>query len=102
MDRLTDVMPPEAEPGDPLRTTTIMTYELGGMIKSLVYADHKKRQGQEKSYRARMADARIGLADLITQCHVLAEQLGWKMIDLRNDGMERFEERMREIEEGTL
>jgi len=99
---LKELMPPEAGPDDPLRTTNIMTYELGGLVKSLIYADHKRRQGEDDSYAARVADARICLADLLTQGYVLAEQMGWKRIDLENDGKERFEERMREIEEGVL
>lgn len=99
---LVEYMPPEARPEDPIWTTSIMTYELGGLVRSLVYAKHKQRQNDDTSYRVRIADARICLADLITQCHVLAEQIGWKWIDLENDGKERFVERMGELEAGIL
>lgn len=99
---LRDLMPCEARPDDPLWTTNIMSYELGSVVKGLVYAGHKEVHGEEKSVRAHLANARIGLADLITQCHVLAEQMGWNWLELKNDGRERFEERMRELEDGTL
>lgn len=99
---LRDLMPCEANPDDPLWTTNIMTYELGSVIKSLVYARHKEVHGEGKSMRAHLANARIEFADLITQCQVLAEQMEWNWLELKNDGRERFEERMRELEDGTL
>ena len=84
------------------RTTQIMTYELGGIIRSLVYAEHMGRQGRKDRQKAYLAEARVGLADLMTQSQLLAEQMGWRPIDLENDGLERFLERMQEIKEGKL
>lgn len=86
----------------PLRTTQVITYELGGIIRNLIYAGHMERQGEEKRKRAKLAEARIDLADLLTQAHLLAEQMGWELVDLENDGEERFLERMKEIKKGEL
>jgi len=99
---LKELIPPEAGPDDPLWTTTIMTYELGSVVRALVRRRVKLTYGDDKGARAYEAEAKIELADLLTQVYVLAEQMGWKRIDLENDGKERFEERMREIEEGVL
>lgn len=94
---LVDSMPEAAQPEDPIWTTSIMTYELGGVVQGLVYARHKRSWGDEESANAREKSARINLADLIVQCQVLAEQMRWPWMDLENDGMERFLERMAEI-----
>lgn len=99
---LRDLMPAVAKPEDPVWTTAIMTYELGGVVRALIYADHKRGQGDAEGVRALLATARIGLADLIVQGRVLAEQMEWKMVDLENDGLERFAERMKELKEGTI
>lgn len=99
---LRDYMPAAAKPEDPLRTTTIMTYELGSIIRALIYAKHEHSQGNVVSVNAYLTTARIGLADLITQARLLAEQMGWKWFELENDGEERFRERMKEIEGGKL
>ena len=99
---LKDLMPYEAKPDSTERTINVMCYELGSLSKSLVYAEHKASMGNTAGSLAYTANARIELADLITQCYLLAEQMGWKWIDLENDGRERFRQRMEEIEEGTL
>lgn len=99
---LIELMPEEAEPRSAERTALVMGYELGSVQRSLVYASHKHAQGDYVGKNAHLQSARIELADLITQCQLLAEQMGWKWLELENDGRERFGERMREIEEGTL
>jgi len=98
---LVEKAPPLAKPEDPIWTTTIMTYELGSLIRALVKASHKSAWGKKNEERAYLAEAKIGLADLLTQGYFLAEQMGWKRIDLENDGLERFCERMKELAEGT-
>lgn len=95
-------MPPEAKPGDPFWTTNIMTYELGSLIRALVRRHIKVSQHDEKGANSYLQEARIELADLITQCRVLAEEMGWKWFELKIDGHERFVERMQEIRAGTL
>jgi len=95
---LVDKMPALAKPEDPIWTTTIMSYELGSVIRALVKARIKSAQGDKDGERAYLAEARIELADLLTQGYLLAEQMGWKRVDLENDGCERFCERMKELE----
>jgi hypothetical protein len=79
-----------------------MTYELGGVVNGLIYARHKSSWGDSKGAASYEASARINLADLVTQCQLLAEQKKWRWIDLCNDGNERFRERMKEIREHKL
>jgi len=103
MPLLVDEMPEQARPEDPVWTTAVMAYELGSVIRCLVRAEHiQLAGGAPERVKALLATARIGAADLITQVRVLSEQMGWKWIDLENDGIERFKERMTEIAEGKL
>lgn len=102
MTKLIDEMPAAAKPTNVLHTCNIMTYELGAVVSGLVYADLKRSWGDDKGARIREVNARINLADLITQCRVLAEQMNWPWLTLLKDGEERFFERMKEIEEGKL
>ena len=88
-----------AKPNDPIWTTTIMTYELGSVIRALTKARNKRAFKDEKGERAYIAEARIELADMITQAYLLAEQMEWDIIDLENEGKARFEERMKEYNE---
>jgi len=94
-------MPAEAKPEDELHTCNIMTYELGAVVNSLVWAKHKRSWGDTKGANARRESARVDLADLITQCRLLAEQMYWSWFELERDGQERFLERMKEIEENS-
>ena len=87
---------PLSKPHDPIWTTTIMTYELGSVIRALTKARNKSAYGDTAGERAYLAEAKVELADLLTQGYLLAEQMGWKRIDLENDGCERFETRMNE------
>ena len=88
-----------AKPNDPIWTTTIMTYELGSVIRALTKARNKKAFKDEKGERAYLAEAQVECADLLTQTYLLAEQMGWDIIDLENDGKARFETRMKEYNE---
>lgn len=100
---LRDIMPASAGPEDPLRTTNVMLYELGSLTRCLVRMHHRvARSAGDESTRALKATARIDLADLLMQVRLLAEQMGWDMIGLENDGMERFKERMAEIRKGEI
>jgi NTP pyrophosphatase (non-canonical NTP hydrolase) len=95
---LRDIMPASAGPEEPLHTTNVMLYELGSLTRCLVRMHHRTARGVgDEGTRALKATARIELADLLTQVRLLAEQMGWDMIGLENDGMERFKERMSEI-----
>lgn len=100
--KLMDIMPAQARPEDALHTCNIMTYELGAVVNGLVYAEHKRTWRDLKGVSIREANARINLADLITQCRLLAEQMNWPWPALMIDGEERFQERMQEIKEERL
>ena len=93
----TEYMPPEAKPGDPIWTMSIMSYEHGSVVRSLIRGQCALARGDMTGAKAHFATARIELSDMITQCHVLAEQMSWKWLDLENDGMERFQRRMEEL-----
>lgn len=89
---LVEKMPDVAKPEDPIWTTVMMMRELGGLVRALCKAQESEEMGYD-------AEARIWLADLITQCYVLAEQKGWKRLELENDGMDRFCRKMEELED---
>ena len=97
---IAEIAEPLAKPDDPIWTTTIMTYELGSVIRALTKARNKSAFGDKEGERAYLAEARIELADLLTQGFLLVEQMGWKRIDLENEGLERFRTRMQEYKEG--
>lgn len=91
------MMPAVAKPEDPIWATTIMTYELGSLIRSLVKARLCEKKGDKKGQAAYLAEARIDLADLRMQSRFLAEQENWKLFEVDEDGYQRFCERMKEI-----
>lgn len=97
---IAEIGEPLAKPNDPIWTTTIMTYELGSIIRALCKARNKSAYGDEKGERAYLAEARIELADLLTQSFLLAEQMGWMRLELIREGSERFCQRMQEYKEG--
>lgn len=82
------------------RRLNVLSYELGQAIRSAVYALATK-QGLEVE-RAHMANMRIEIADLITQCRVLAQERSWEWDELLVDGEERFYERMTELRKGQI
>lgn len=116
---LKESMPPEAKPESEERTCVVMQYELGAIARSLVYAEHALRElrsdvRRNQLVRAHYQEVRINLADLITQCRLLAEQvqdrasalpgdpIDWGLGTLIQDGEERFQLRMEEIRKGAL
>jgi predicted peptidase len=79
------------------RTVWVMTAELGRMVGCLLYAVNAERRGDPNDKRVYSNSARIECSDLITQCRVLTEQMGWSWEELLADGEERFKERMKEL-----
>ena len=101
MARLTDDMPAVMGPSDPFQTVCVMMYELGDVVKNLSRVRYLQALGaEEKLVHYREEEARVGLADLIVQCRVLAEQLGWQWSKLEADGLERLKERVLEAKSG--
>ncbi len=71
---------------------SVMMYELGGISRGLVYAEHSTDRKCVATSNAYRAEARVALADLVTQCHLLAEEQGWNWDLVVADGEERMEE----------
>lgn len=98
---LVEKMHPDAKPEDPIWTTNIMLYELGLMTKNLIYGWGRRKRARDHDdvlkANAYLADAKMELADLVTQCRVMAEQLDCDWSTLVSDGEERFAERMDEL-----
>ena len=74
-----------------IRNTTIAQYELGDMVKSLMYAHV---YGSPVGY---VGDARMALADLLTMLRCVAQQFGWSFWETMRDGEEKYIERMAEL-----
>ena len=75
-----------------IHTAAIMTYELGDMMKMLVYRhNYKNNPNRVKGY---MIEAKIALSDLLAQCHVICEREGWVFSEIESLGIERLHERI--------
>lgn len=99
---LKEHMPEKAQPESPERTCLIMTYNLGYVVHEIVYGNNRKTARDPTLVSVHFAEARLNLADLMTQCRLLAEQMGWDEQGLREDGEERFIHRMWELQEGVI
>lgn len=87
---------------DVLQSANIATYELGYLIKGLLYAKRHQQAHQELDVKAYNAEARLGLTDLINVCRIIAEQLNLDFDELVADGEERFLERMEQVKNKHL
>jgi len=74
------------------KTLNVALYELGNVAKAVTYAE--SRPAVANAY---LADAKLELSDLITQCRILAEHLEVDFRQLVADGEDRFMERMKEV-----
>lgn len=81
---------PSNRKNDPPILLNLLALEVGSVAHGLIYAD--LREGKER--QAYLAEARLGLSDLVTVCRQLAEAEGWDWGVLVFDGEERFKERM--------
>lgn len=81
-------------PDDPMYTFVVMTWELGNICRSYVRANHKG-SSEAKAY---LQEGRMALADLVTQCRLLAEEMDLDWDGLVTDGEEAFLERMKDID----
>lgn len=80
----------------------VMMVQLGYIAHGFVYGEHASDKKDARGSAAYFAESRLALADLITQCRVLAEERGWKWDELVADGEERFLERMDELKRGII
>ena len=83
---------PVGRKSDSLTLLNLLTLELGSVAHGLFYAN--LREGDLKN--AYLAEARIGLCDLVLVARQLAERENWSWADIIIDGRERFIERMQD------
>jgi len=73
----------------------IMGYELADIQKFVV--KNSQENMDEKLKKALGANAKLGMADLLTQCYMLCIDLGWDFEDVQVLGLEHLKERHVEI-----
>lgn len=93
---LREAVPTKYRPDDPMYTFVVMTGELGSLCKQYIRSQHYYISDRKMS-AAYMAECRQALADLITQCRLLVEELSLDWDGLIRDGEEAFRERMKDI-----
>jgi len=74
-------------------TALILAYEIGDILKCMVYADRHGQTGY-------VGEIEIALADAHTMLGLLTEQLGEKVEVVRTIGLERYKEVQRNLSEG--
>lgn len=74
-------------------TTSIITYELGYMIRQLFYADVYPARAE-----GHRLQAKSDIIDVITQIEALCQDMVWDFDELRIQGAEKFLERMKQIQ----
>ena len=76
--------------------TSIMGYELGDIQKFAV--KNSQEHLDIKIKKALEANAKLGMADLIAQCHMFCLDFGWDFEAIQLLGLEHLRERHVEIE----
>lgn len=76
-------------------TLSILTYEVGKLHQIKVY---KERFGTTGF----IGDEEVELGDTITMARLLAEQKGYNLSKLEEDGLKRFDERISEVEKKEI
>ena len=79
-------------PQTPEFTLRVLTYEIGDLHKLLIYRERLGDAGY-------IGDTELACADALTMILLFAEQQGYDLDELKELGLERFEERMREVAE---
>jgi len=72
-----------------LETTNFVTYELGDLVKNLVYC---KLYPEKKDYH--IIEAKIAMTDLLIQCKTICEREGWAFAEMVDMGEKRMIERI--------
>lgn len=87
----------------PYYTLVTLNREVGRVAHSLVYGfSAKANKDDEEGAYAYLRFAETEMADVITQCRLLCEQLGWSYEKLLKMGEERYKERMQELKEKKI
>jgi len=81
------------------KTVTVMLFELGDIAKCVFYGLLDQRE--DRVDRVYEKEARVALADLVTQCRIAADLLGIDFAEAIRTGEERFLERLENYEVGN-
>ena len=74
----------------------IMGYELGPIQQFAVYNGRlKMSEGRLRGYEE---NAKLGMADLITQCRMMCLENGWNFDEIQKMGLDHLKERQKEFE----
>lgn len=76
-------------------TLSVLTYEVGRLHQLLVYQERFGSSGY-------LGDEKIGVSDVITMAKLYAEQKGYSTEELEEEGLERFNHRIREVKEAEV
>ena len=80
----------KGNPGETsLETSSVMTYELGDLVKMLFYS--KVRPWGARAY---MIEAKISLSDLLAQIIILCEREKWDFEEVKKLGIDRAIQRI--------
>jgi hypothetical protein len=71
----------------------IIAYEFGDLCRDIVYAHRFPNE-----HEAHMANAKLSLADLLTQLSIICKELGFNETELRELGVQHLREKHREFE----
>lgn len=72
------------------KTSRILTYELGGVHKILIYIEQFGQAGY-------LGELKLECSDLYTMVCLICEQLGYDLEEIRTIGFERFQHRVEEV-----
>ena len=71
-------------------TARVLSHEIGDVHKLLIYIERFGNAGY-------LGDLKIACADTLTMIGLLSEQLGYEVEELERIGLERFNDRMKEV-----
>lgn len=74
----------------------IMGYELGPIQQYAVY--NGRLQMDAVLMKGYEENAKLGMADLITQCRMMCLEMGWNFDDIQKQGLDHLKERHVEFE----
>jgi len=77
-------------PQTPEFTARVLSYEVGDIHKLMIYQERFGNCGY-------LGDLKIACADTLTMISLLSEQLGYDLEELKEVGLERFRDRMKEV-----
>lgn len=80
---------------DPFVTASIISYEAGHFLRNCFYASMTGDSESENQLKEGwLANGKVELSDLITQCRIIAEVYGWNWSNLVDTGEAKLIERI--------